>query len=110
MKDDDVSEDRRAILARRTRFIVSAISSLSLVAVSACGEPQACLEFAGGNGQGGEGGTGGDGGEGGVGGPQACLSPPLGGGGFGGDASGGASSGGGGAGGGGSDAGGGAGP
>jgi hypothetical protein len=73
--DDDAEENRRAILARRARFITAAIAGLSLSAGCPDPEPRPCLDapppgtgggdVGGGNGDGGNGGVGGEGGIGG---------------------------------------------
>ncbi len=80
-------DDRSSILARRARFIATALAGLAIApgGIQACGddvaddggqggEPQPCLDMPppGGGGQGGQGGA------------QACLTAPLGGGGEGG--------------------------
>ena len=71
----DAEENRRAILARRARFITAAIAGLSLATGCPEPEPQPCLDVpppgTGGGGVGGEGGHGGVGGEGGIGGQNA---------------------------------------
>jgi hypothetical protein len=85
-------EDRASILARRARFIASALAGL---AMTTCGDsdspPQPCLDAPPANGSsgssddGGTSSTSGTGGQGGSGGePQPCLIAPLGGGGMGG--------------------------
>ena len=73
------NDPKQQILARRARFLAIAMAGATLAGSGGCDktESQACLSYIGP--------TGGNGGAGGVGGVQACLSPPLGGGGTGAD-------------------------
>jgi len=80
-------EDRASILARRARFVATAMAGLAMSATCGDSEPQPCLDAppptgSTGSSDDGGGGTGGEAGAGGE--PQPCLIAPLGGGGMGG--------------------------